>query len=357
MPELSGPRALFARLATDLAAAESALGAEMMLSTMLGVVYGMAEADRATAVADFTGGLRRFAAEVDAPALAAAVAALSPGEVPPAFPPDVLEPPWLATIGRVRCTGTFAYGDIYGDQVSYLAAFEYDDPDAGGPDHTVVALVDHNLGFLKDMFVAVPAGLVLASVESMAAEDPSIWLRPIDSAELRGAVTRHLAYTDGLADLPESDSLRADRAIAVARLALLPAPTQPAEREPLSAKDRSALIKAFRASVPGKSLPIDSDAERASLRVCLNLIVDWAGDHRDGEPLRWSPTSVELFLLDWLPRRVVLDKTDVTLLPIVLDAWVRWAGRRRKLPAQAMADTRDTIVDLSEEFTQRARVR
>ena len=51
---------------------------------------------------------------------------------------------------------------MYGDQTSYLATFAYDDAELGGPEHAVVALVDHNIGIVKDIFVGGPAERILA---------------------------------------------------------------------------------------------------------------------------------------------------------------------------------------------------
>jgi hypothetical protein len=326
-------------LAVDVGEADSALAAELLVSAVLGVVYGMADVDRQEAVTDFADGLAQFAAAEGAVPLLATVGALVPGRGA-AVPPSGEAPAWVPELGRVHCTGTYAYGDIYGDQVSYLAMFAYEDAQRGGPEHAVISLVDHNLGFVKDMFVVAPAEHVPAAAEAGAAEDPELWFRPAAAEELRSAVTRHLAYTDELADLPGSESLSADRAIALARLALLPDGAAATEPEPLTAKERGLLRRSFKASAPAKALTIAPE----TVSSCVDLILDWAGDQRDGEPLRWSPAAVDLFLRDWATRKAGLDDAGLAALAAVLDAWVQWAGRRRKLPATAVAATRAAIV-------------
>ena len=59
-------------------------------------------------------------------------------------------------------------------------------------------------------------------------------------------MARHLAVTDDLGELPGEGSLATDRALVGARLAMLPTaadPTGPAEVEPLSAAERTDLVR------------------------------------------------------------------------------------------------------------------
>lgn len=347
-PAAPDPHELFHSLARDLADAESAFDAERMLSTLLGMVYEIADQDRAAAVTDFAEGLGHFARKEAAVALWAAVDALLPGQVPGR--PDGDGPPWERALAGVRPTGAYAYGDVYGDQVSYVATFAYADEVLGGPEHAVCALVDHNLGFVKDVFVGVPAAKVLASARELAGADPLIWFREVPPAQLRAVVTAQLAHTDKLTEPPGSESFASDRTFALARLALLPETGTGPSREPTADEERAALLKAFRASAAGRRL---AGADPRSLEFCLDMVIDWA-DRRDGRPLRWSPAAVDLFLLDWAPRATLLDQTDIALLPRVLDAWVAWAGRRRKLPAMAVKATRETVSRASGEFTRLA---
>src|SRR6266542_913550 len=134
--------------AADVARVERAYDAEVLVSALLGSVYAVAEGDRAPAVADFAADLRLYLARrrtPDAALLRHALAAFVAGGRRPAH-----GPPWTAWVGTARPTGTYADADEYGDQTSYVATFAYPDELAGGPEHAVVALVDHNLGFARD---------------------------------------------------------------------------------------------------------------------------------------------------------------------------------------------------------------
>jgi hypothetical protein len=63
-----------------------------------------------------------------------------------------------------------------------------------------------------------------------------------------------------------------------------------------------------------------------------------------------SPAKVEAFLLDWLPRKVMLSPTEQDAIPHVLLAWVRWAMARSRQPKEAIAATLDALFDAMRAF-------
>jgi hypothetical protein len=268
--------------------------------------------------------------------------------------PGAQAPSWSDQLGQVHLTGCWAYGDVYGDQTSYLATFAYDEA-AGGPEHAMVALVDHNIGITKDIFVGGPAERILEQVRQMCATDELTWFRTEDPARLHSEVSRHLAITDDLGDLPGEGSLATDRTIAGARLALLPRPVRtPVDPEPLTPAERTALVRQFLASPEAARFGLDTmdGPELASLHFCLSLLLDHAASFPDADPLRWSPTVAELFLLDWVHRRAVLDMDDAALLPRVLRGWAGYAARRRGLPESAASQTDSAIEEMVPEFAR-----
>ncbi|WP_406073991.1 hypothetical protein [Micromonospora sp. NBC_01638] len=346
--------------ARDVTKLESALDAEMLGSALLGSVYAIAETDRDTAVREFVTGFlaatarRRIAA---ATTIRQVFAALVPDAVgTERVRPASQAPAWSGQLGRVHLTGTWAYGDVYGDQTSYLATFAYDDA-SGGSEHALVALVDHNIGITKDIFVGGPAERILDQVRQMCADDELTWFRSENPARLRGEVARHLAVTDDLGELPGEGSLATDRALVGARLAMLPTaanPTVPAEVEPLSAAERTDQVRRFLASPEATRFGLDAvdGPELASLHFCLSLLLDHSATFPDADPMRWSPAVSGLFLLDWVHRRAVLDMDDAAMLPRVLRAWARYASRQRGLPEAAATRTDEAIEEMVPEFAR-----
>jgi hypothetical protein len=352
MPET--PYDLVLHAARELPEVERALTAELLGAALLGSVYAVAEADRGAAVREFVGGfLAHTARRRTAPARA--IRTVFAGLVPEAagagrVRPGADPPRWSAELGRVRPVSSWAYGDVYGDQTSYLATFAYHDPDAGGPEHAVVVLVDHNIGIVKDLFVSHPADRILTEIQKASEADDLVWLSEVDPGTLRAQVSFFLEITDRLAVLPDAGSLATDRALATARLARLPAggpgPAPPAPADPAS------LVPSFLESPEASELDRSGGEAEVSRQYAVRLILDFARESPDADPLRWSPAVAGLFLLDWVHRRAVLDHRDIATLPGVLRAWVRWAGGRRGLPVAAVAATEQAIEQLTPELVR-----
>jgi hypothetical protein len=359
---MSAPRTVYDAVlhaARDVTKLGCALDAEMLGTALLGSVYAVAGDDRAEAVREFVGRFLTATTDPDSPAtttIREVFAALVPdadGAALIGHSPDA--PVWAAQLGRVRPTGCWAYGDVYGDQTSYLITFAYEDDSDGGPDHAVVALVDHNIGITKDVFVSTSAGTLLAQVREICAADELTWFRTEDPGRLRDEVGRHLRVTDELGDLPSDGSLATDRALAVARISLLPAVTTPPLAEP-AGPDGTDLIRDFLAAPEAArfELPTGSTVtpDGASLDFCLGLLLDHAMSLPGGDPLRWSPAVAGLFLLDWVHRRAVLDLDDAAMLPRVVRAWSAYASRRRGLPGAAVREIEAAMEELIPEFAR-----
>src|SRR3954454_19769455 len=160
MPASSSPFEAVLHAARDVAKLDCALDAEMLGTALLGSVYAVATTDRAAAVREFVGQFlaattrRRTASATTIREVFAALVPDAEGAGQVRRGPQT--PQWADQLGRVRPTGCYAYGDVYGDQTSYLVTFAYDDSVQGGPEHAVVALVDHNIGITKDVFVGGP---------------------------------------------------------------------------------------------------------------------------------------------------------------------------------------------------------
>jgi hypothetical protein len=335
--------------ARDLPQVETALAAEMLGAALLGSVYAVADGVRADAVRDFVGGFLSHTARRRT-AAARAIRSVFASLVPDAAGSAGVGPGsfhWSGQLGKVRLVSCWAYGDVYGDQTSYLATFAYEEPELGGPEHAVVALVDHNIGIVKDLFVGQRADRIVEEVQRATESDELVWLSEVDPGALRSQVSFYLNVTDELSTLPEEGALATDRVLVGSRLATLPmggpvklpAPPDPAQ-----------LVESFLDSSQAEALDRSSPDAEAALQYAIRLIVEFTQDAPDSDPVRWSPAVAGLFMLDWVHRRAVLDADDVAALPGVIRAWAAWGSEQRDLPKSAARATDEAIETMTPEF-------
>jgi hypothetical protein len=98
----------------------------------------------------------------------------------------------------------------------------------------------------------------------------------------------------------------------------------------------------------GKEFASDSDEAWVA-----SLAIDFCAGYVDGRPLRWSPVVVELFMANWIPRKVLADQGLFERLPPALDAWVRFAGRKAGTPHWALQATRNAIPRWRNQMVER----
>ena len=82
----------------------------------------------------------------------------------------------------------------------------------------------------------------------------------------------------------------------------------------------------------------------------------WYGcDYGVGDPLRWSELRVEMLLLDFFPRKVVVEEAFLVKLPAVLSAFVAFAmqqlGEREGLSSQLVATLSGQVLETIDEIT------
>jgi hypothetical protein len=378
------------RHARELLAVRSPLDAELIVSEILGSwwgrrvpggdveeVIGEALVDHAAgvgtpaALALLTGmaylGTPRQAAKAER----AALALMERG---------VARPGWADRVGTVLPEECHVSRDVYGDQDSIICTYTY-----GGRDrHALVVLVDRNRagavqgavlhaggggpaptrsveppyaaegrlrppsgGMVRDAWVSSQVDRLLDHCRREGRSNPLMRFEQIDPRDTRAVLQRALDFTDDTPDPPVNDNFGSYHAFVRARISLLP-PGGQLPQPPVYGRDRRATIAArFLASDEAEDLSDRSAASR-----CVDRIIDYGCAHDFGRPLRVSPIKCEMFLLDWLPRKVLLSPTEQEAVPHVLAAWVRWAGRRTGLPEEGVRATLDAVWDATAKFAE-----
>lgn len=247
------------------------------------------------------------------------------------------EPTWAAALGAGEPTVAWlTYDPIDDDGVSVMLGF--DGP--AGPS-TIGVYVDHNLGGMaKDIFV-LPDAINEVLVELQEDDEPGpVEYREISLEEAAALCTGALELTDMTLDPPTSEDFVELHALVTARLSKLPSgrafPVPPTMTE----EERDQLLAQFLDSDETVGLWGSSSEDNRGdvIEHLAQHMLSFSLDCVLGTPLRFSPVMVEIFCLDWAPRQVAIDGDGFTLLPDVLAAWIRFVGRRRGIPEEAIAE-------------------
>jgi hypothetical protein len=243
-------------------------------------------------------------------------------------------PSWTRMIGTAQATTAWRASDLWGDQDSIMVGFQYPD----GSEHCALVLVDHLLGGIaKDATILwEPIAEVLPGWEG-----PEFELVEEGLAEAAGRIMAAVTVTERSIGAPITEDYTDAAALLKARFGPIavkvsaPAPPPPTERKHLA--------REFLAAEAGRRFAHDPDA-----CLLLDALIDWRCD-AGADPLRWSDSAIELFLLGSVPRRLVAPDAVSRRVPEVLGAWVPWAATRAGLPEFLAQEALEMIAEIGDE--------
>lgn len=243
-------------------------------------------------------------------------------------------PPWLSSLGAAHVHRAVEMTHVLGDGENVVLGARL----ATGEELTAVVYVDHNLGtVVKDAFIVPePLDAVLRLMGERNA-DPNATLAELPLPDARARVTE--AVETGAMTFPpfETDTWPACRPLVEWMVGLLPPGGRGYERPEWAEPDRVALADRFFTS--GLGAPLHDPDHRDLLDALL-----WFGcDYGPGDPMRWSPVSVELLLADWIPRKLVAGADYLSKAPTLLRAFIRFCHRERAVPPELTAQTLDAV--------------
>ena len=233
-------------------------------------------------------------------------------------------PGWVDRVADFRLTGAVVSTDLTGDGRSVV--LDYDDDNHP---HTLVIFIDNNLGGMaKDVFVGPPLKLV----QDAYLEGGYVEVRPVRPEVALGLILRGMAITMDTDDPPVPESFDFFAGLLMVRIQQLDIrPTFPPDEAEVSTGERDRLVRDFLGSpyAAGLAMPEAEDITR--------LWIDHAVDYTVGGPLRVSPILVELFLADWVPRKLIVDGAVLAVIPGIVKAWLEYAGDRTGAAAELVA--------------------
>lgn len=343
---------------------DSALDAEAWASHLLGTFreqrHGLpfTEAVEVDTALLFGEPLVRRLATFDDPATAVALASIAEledgelgvlsAELLASSAPVASVPRWVEQIGESEVVAAAVMSEaVFDDARTVLLESRHPD----GETMAVGVLIDRNLGGLaKDVLLAESIEQVAGAMgRHSAGEGAELALEQVEPGVAAGLIRAAIARTDMTWDPPVDEDFWSGRALALLRVEQTPGVVEPPEPTELSGEERDRLREEFLSSPEGREFA--SDGEEAWV---ASLAINFCAGYTGGDPLRWSPVVVELFMTDWVPRKVLATPELLDRLPAALDAWVRFAAYRRGIPQWAAEETRESIVKWVEEMVNAA---
>lgn len=248
----------------------------------------------------------------------------------------ITTPKWAGQIGKAEFVEGVRVDDVFGDQIGYYATFRHD----GAKRHLVTALYDFNLGgIIKDAFVGDIDEGELSELINLPKE--GIIQAPADPSDMAGWVLDGISTGDMFLDNDWTDDFKQTRALLINRMSGLK-PATIKNPKPISDAKRATLVRQFRAS---RHFTGHEQADE---------VIEYCIDFSHPDPLRWSPMVVEIFMVDFLPRKASFDLATVKVVPDILKDWVRFALGKKKLEQRWIDEVVDAIEYFAPEFRQNA---
>lgn len=252
-------------------------------------------------------------------------------------------PQWLLSLDDARPTTAAQMFHVLGDGDNVMIGVRMPDKS----EVTVAVYIDHNLGtVVKDSFV-LPAPIEETTEQFRdVADGPDTTVAELPLANARARIEP--AVERGALMFPplETGTWPGCRALVEWVLRMLPADGTGYVRPEWDEAALEELTERFFASPHGRAL---DDEDRRSL---LESLLWFGTDYGPGDPLRWSPTAVEILLLDWLPRKIVAEAEYLAQAPELLRGFVRFCHAERGIRPELTAETERAIDEYEPDYQQ-----
>lgn len=255
-------------------------------------------------------------------------------------------PGWLLRLDQVQPTRAVELSHVLRDGENLVLGVEL----PGGRALTMLVYVDHNMGtIVKDAFATdVPIDEVLDRMhhfedDDRGADGDDLTIRELPLAEARARIEQALAHGRLLLEPIETDNWPMTRPLVEWMLRLMPEGGEGYVVPEWTQEQIDAIAAEFARSKHGASL---DDVGRDILDHLL-----WFGaEYAPGDPLRQSPVTVEVVLLDLVPRKIVADAEYLGQVPDELRRLVRFAHETRGVPARYTRETLEAIDHWEPEY-------
>ena len=252
---------------------------------------------------------------------------------------------WAGRLNQVTVGECWRTADVYGDATSVLCVFG-----EGEAAHGLLVSIGYAvLGGWADEAVIVEApGEVIGEMLSQGADGGDLVLcEQISPARAHQLIADALVGTELQQEPEVTDDYVRFRALALARLRLLPAPEAQPEPAILSAEDQARIIDEFLAASPELE-------DTGAARVCALRLIEFGAEHDPRRPLRVGPDKLSSFVDFVDDGTIELTEEQDEVLEEVLSAWARWGAQRDGLPEDAVEPLLEAVEDRLYERTVEA---
>ncbi len=249
-------------------------------------------------------------------------------------------PSWLTNMTPLRVIRVMATTHPFHDGENVLVEVLTEN----GHGFTIVVYIDHNLGTLiKDAFV-IPTDIdAVRAILLDTVNDPEVVMAPLDAADARARIEEAADRASRTFPPFESETWPLCRPLVEWVTRFLPGDGNGYPFTEWGDAARRDIERRFLASPHSAGL----DAEQHDL---VDPLLWFGCDYGIGEPLNWSPTRVEIFLLDWVPRKLLLDQRELRKIPALLRAFVTFGHAEIELRDDLTAETLRAIDHFEPEY-------
>lgn len=240
-------------------------------------------------------------------------------------------PPWLASLGQARLEPEVWFlTHVLGDGDDYLLGVTL----PTGQALTSLVYVDHNMGtIVKDAFVVPELPEDVALRMGTLLEDRDQSLTRTDGRQARAAIEAAIAHGAMMYPPVTSEQWPMCRPLVEWMVRMLPEGGVAPEWREWTEDELQAVAHDFFSSPYGAA---HDDPDGRSL---LESLLWFGTSYANGDPFRWSAVTVELLLVDWVPRKIVAEPAYLSPLPDLARSFIRFAHEREGIRDDLTTET------------------
>jgi Domain of unknown function (DUF6398) len=260
-------------------------------------------------------------------------------------------PPWVLELSRAEVVRVTRSREIIGDDDAIgVQLFLPLNPKS--PHLTLMLSIDHvDGGVAADGLIMADTISNVAAVLDASGPDPYTTWDDIDPADARAMITEAIAYGAVLFPPIETPTWPMCRPLFDWVAGLLPPNGKSDPKVSWTNRRKDSLVKQFLGSTLAKHLPA---ADRRDHEQLLDFVVDFGTEYGTGNPTRWSENRVDMFLTDWVPRKVMAPPEFLAKLPPLLSAFISYVHEQSGIPEARTSHVLDAIELLAPDLLEAA---